>query len=56
MYVNAFFYIKTGWRSLSYILIFCKNIEVFVEKKEIMWYKINRIIRFNGGNLWRTEI
>ena len=28
----------------------------FIVKNWIMWYKINRIIRFNGGNLWKTEI
>lgn len=34
--------------------IFCKNIEAFVEKKEIMWYKYNdeKIEEKNGYKKW----
>ena len=32
------------------------NMEIFIVKNWIVLYKINRIIIFNGGNLWKTKI
>ena len=48
------------WENIrNYKKLFRQNILKylnFIVKNWIMWYKINRIIRFNGGNLWKTEI